>query len=101
MWEHAATQANVIGQAAPLASVPTDYDGKTRGNPTDIGADQYLAGIDLDSCMSSGTIAPWAAVILELLDSYAEISPSGSGLKLFCYIETVDAVIAFAVVPHG
>jgi hypothetical protein len=56
----------------------------------DIGADQYLAGIDLDSCMSNGTIAPWAAAILELLDSYAEISPSGSGLKLFCYIETVD-----------
>jgi PKD repeat protein len=38
---NSATQANVIGKALLVAAVPTDYDGQTRSNPTDIGADQY------------------------------------------------------------
>jgi putative DNA primase/helicase len=56
----------------------------------DIGGDQHLAGIDLDSCLSEGELAPWAAAILQLADSYAEISPSGGGLKMFFYIATED-----------
>lgn len=56
----------------------------------DIGHDLHLAGLDLDSCLQDGAIAPWASSILGLVDTYAEISPSGGGLKLFWYIATED-----------
>ena len=36
---NAATMANVIGKATPIAVVPDNFDGKPRTNPTDIGAD--------------------------------------------------------------
>lgn len=44
-----------------------------------------VCGIDLDSCRNSddGTLQPWAAEILNSVPSYAEISPSGYGVKLF------------------
>ncbi len=44
-----------------------------------------FAGIDLDKCIdgASGQIKPWALSIIRQLDSYAEISPSGSGVKVF------------------
>ena len=35
------TEAFVIGKGAFLSNVLTDYDGQTRNDPTDIGADQY------------------------------------------------------------
>ncbi len=44
-----------------------------------------LAGVDLDSCRDrkSGKIESWALEIVEELDSYAEVSPSKTGLKVF------------------
>ncbi len=44
-----------------------------------------FVGIDLDNCRdrSTGHLAPWAEQIVHDLDSYAEISPSGTGLKIF------------------
>jgi hypothetical protein len=39
--------------------------------------------VDLDNCIVDGEIAPLAMEIVEALDSYTEISPSGSGLKIF------------------
>jgi len=52
-----------------------------------------VAGIDLDTCRDeSGTIAPWANVVLERFATYAEVSPSGAGLKLFFTYDPVDAV---------
>jgi primase-polymerase (primpol)-like protein len=44
-----------------------------------------FAGIDLDHCREheSGAIAPWAQQILIRCASYAEVSPSGAGVKLF------------------
>lgn len=42
------------------------------------------AGIDLDDCRADdGTIAKWAKQILRAAKSYAEISPSGTGVKIF------------------
>jgi len=43
-------------------------------------ADDPFAGIDLDNCidMISGEIKPWARRILKQLDSYSEVSPSGT-----------------------
>lgn len=46
--------------------------------------DPYV-GIDLDKCRDphSGRIEPWAKAIVKRLDSYTEISPSGTGLRIF------------------
>lgn len=45
-----------------------------------------LIGVDLDGCRDaqSGEIAEWATKIINLLDSYTEISPSGTGIRIFC-----------------
>src|SRR5215472_8564983 len=57
----------------------------------DLGGDAYLAGIDLDSCLSAeGALAPWAEAILAVVQSYSEVSPSGRGLKTFFYIVRED-----------
>jgi putative DNA primase/helicase len=51
-----------------------------------------LAGIDLDNCLDEeGTMQPWARSILDRVPGYAEVSPSGRGVKLFVASE----------VPHG
>ena len=42
-----------------------------------------VVGVDLDKCVSKGgVIEPWAAEIVARLDSYTEISPSGTGLRI-------------------
>src|SRR4051812_14840277 len=52
----------------------------------DLGANRYLCGLDLDSCLRDGKLAIWAAAILDTLDTYCEISPSGGGVKAFFYL---------------
>lgn len=46
-------------------------------------ADPYV-GVDLDGCVDpeTGEIAPWAAQIIDALDSYTELSPSGKGVHI-------------------
>ncbi|MGV3483434.1 MAG: hypothetical protein ACO1RT_03340, partial [Planctomycetaceae bacterium] len=48
--------------------------------------DDPFLGIDLDDCLTSpGELKPWAAELLEQLDgTYAEVSPSGNGIKVIC-----------------
>ena len=43
-----------------------------------------LCGVDLDGCLDpkSGEMEPWAQEAIEELDSYAEISPSGTGVHV-------------------
>ena len=43
-----------------------------------------LCGVDLDGCLDpeTGEIEPWAWEIIEELDSYTEISPSGTGVHI-------------------
>ena len=43
-----------------------------------------FVGVDLDHCLDSetGEIEIWARQIIDELDSYAEISPSGSGVHV-------------------
>ncbi|MBX3438246.1 MAG: hypothetical protein KF861_12195 [Planctomycetaceae bacterium] len=49
-------------------------------------ADDPYCGIDLDDCISAdGSIAEWAQDILDRFPgAYAEVSPSGAGIKLIC-----------------
>jgi primase-polymerase (primpol)-like protein len=44
-----------------------------------------LVAVDLDKCRCSetGTVEPWAMAIVERLGTYCELSPSGTGLRLF------------------
>lgn len=48
-----------------------------------LGGGRFLAGLDLDSSVTDGLIADWAAELLAAVPSYGEISPSGAGLKTF------------------
>jgi primase-polymerase (primpol)-like protein len=47
--------------------------------------DDPYVGVDLDKCLypETGKIEPWALRIIEELDSYSEISPSGCGIKIW------------------
>lgn len=45
-----------------------------------------LVGIDLDGCRDAdGQLTPEAKALVETFDTYTEISPSGTGVKLLCY----------------
>jgi len=45
-------------------------------------ADDPCTGVDLDNCLSGGTLHPAAAELVAKLDSYTEVSPSGTGVKI-------------------
>ena len=48
-------------------------------------SDDPLLGIDLDNCRhtESGQIEDWAQQLIDCCQTYSEVSPSGSGVKLF------------------
>lgn len=48
-----------------------------------------LVGVDLDHVLTDGDLNPEAARIVEQLASYTEISPSGTGLHIFCWADDV------------
>lgn len=47
-----------------------------------------LVGVDMDACLTeTGALEPWAAEVLQRLPAtYAEVSPSGRGIKLLCQV---------------
>lgn len=45
--------------------------------------DDPFAGVDLDRCLDESGKLIWGQDIIEQLDTYTEISPSGRGVKLF------------------
>jgi len=49
-------------------------------------ADDPFCGIDLDGCRdpATGNVAEWAREIIKGVNTYAEVSPSQTGVKLFC-----------------
>jgi hypothetical protein len=56
----------------------------------DLGNGYTLAGIDLDSCITAGTTAPWAQEVLNQFGTYTELSPSLTGCKLFFRLRAGD-----------
>ena len=50
-------------------------------------------GIDLDDCIGpDGDVLPWAQEILDFGETYAEITPSGNGLRLIGRAEDVETI---------
>jgi hypothetical protein len=79
-----ATRAAAERQAARIVNGADGGVGIVLG---DVGDTMHLVGIDLDSCLGAdGQIAPWAVEILAAAASYAEISPSGRGVKVFFFV---------------
>jgi hypothetical protein len=65
----------------------------------------WLAGVDLDTCRdpTTGQIAPWAQTVLDRLDTYSEVSPSGLGVKAYLLIDPADIAPLRAIMgtQHG
>jgi putative DNA primase/helicase len=65
----------------------------------------FLCGVDLDTCRSpeSDDTAPWAQEIIDRFMTYTEVSPSGTGAKLFFTVASGDlaAVEALFEGKHG
>ena len=55
----------------------------------DLGDGRALGGIDLDTCRApDGRFEPWAHTQMARFGTYAEISPSGTGAKLFFLVRS-------------
>jgi len=50
-----------------------------------------LVGVDFDKCLDpdTGELTPWAAHTIERLASYAEVSPSLTGVKMWVYAPSI------------
>ena len=59
---------------------------------------RWLVGVDLDLALSPTTltIEPWAQMVLDRCNTYAEISPSGAGIKLLGYARTLPTSLVTA-----
>jgi hypothetical protein len=49
-------------------------------------SEDELLGVDLDGCRDpeTGQLSSWAEEIIEEFHTYTEVSPSGTGVKMFC-----------------
>jgi hypothetical protein len=71
-----------------------------------IRAEEDLAGIDVDGCLDpdTGELTEWASSILNRLDSYSEVSPSGRGIKIWVKAPSVTRAHVkpgLEIYPHG
>jgi primase-polymerase (primpol)-like protein len=93
-WDKPPVNARTGGPASstnkktwrPFAEALAAYE---RGGWDGIGfvlnGDGDLVGVDLDKCrnLETGALEPWAREIIGKLNTYAEVSPSGRGVRLF------------------
>ena len=74
-------------RAEAEAAVPRLVNGSGGGIGLQLGVlgdGRAIGGIDLDTCRAAdGTLEPWAAEVVSRIGSYTEISPSGTGAKVF------------------
>ena len=67
-----------------VAATATGYDG------IGIRVSDRIVGIDLDHCIVDGKLLPWAQEIVDQFHAtYIEISPSGTGIRIFCLLPAV------------
>ena len=97
------TRAQAERRAKELSRGGVTGIGITLGPLGDLGDGAFLAGVDLDSSLANGVLADWAASVLAVVQSYAEISPSGNGVKSFFLIreEHVRPFLDLIDVPAG
>ena len=82
---------------AAVAGTPRTADGGvgfvlTRGVAGELGT---LVALDLDACRdpTTKTLAGWAQTVLRMFpDAYAEVSPSGAGLRVWLEVRDVSAI---------
>jgi len=80
-----------------------NFDGPARA----IMEDEEYVGVDLDHCIEDGEILPWAQEIINDLDTYTEISPSGTGVKMWLRAKDLKrsyekkAEKEIEIYPHG
>jgi putative DNA primase/helicase len=79
-------QAEIRAQQLLGGNVTVTGLGIALGNGGDDG--WHRAGIDLDSSINDGLLPSWASAILDILQTYSEVSPSGTGIKAFFMICT-------------
>jgi len=66
-------------------NIALEYAAKNNLNGIGFMLSPPFVGIDIDHCINEqGELSPLADEILEQLPTYAEISPSGTGLHIFC-----------------
>ena len=46
--------------------------------------------IDIDDCVDDNKLSPFEEEIVEAIDSYTELSPSGTGIHIICYTPGID-----------
>ena len=100
-----ATWGTRAAAEACAARLPKPYGAGGVGlELTDLGNGLTLGGIDLDTCRTDdGTLAPWASEVVERFATYTEISPSGTGVKLFLAFDAVNLTSFRTAMgtPHG
>jgi hypothetical protein len=54
--------------------------------------DNLLCGVDLDACrdLHTGAVEGWAQAVIDRFETYGEVSPSETGVKLFFAISLAD-----------
>lgn len=67
------------------AAVATFGTGAVDGIGFQIAKGQGIVGIDLDHCIADGEIESWAMTIVERFDTYTEVSPSSTGIRMFAF----------------
>jgi hypothetical protein len=78
--------------AAQRNGIATGAEGGVGAQLGDLGDGFSLAGVDLDACRdpATETLADWALMVLGLLKSYCEGSPSGTGVKVYFLVRNAD-----------
>ena len=66
--------------------------GRYQGVGYEFTADDPYVGVDLDHVIVDGKILPEAQAIVDLLDTYAEISPSGTGVHLLIRAHLINGM---------
>lgn len=73
---------------ATWAVASTAWQAKKRAGWDGIGfvftIESGIVGVDLDDCFEDRKLKPWANDIVQCLNSYTELSPSGAGLHILC-----------------